>query len=54
VILVFDSVYVYSSKDVEWTWIEVLREQHLKEDMRRFIKQLPTSIKSPRHKTRKS
>jgi hypothetical protein len=34
---VFDSVYIYSSKDVEWTWIEVLREQHLKEDNRRLI-----------------
>jgi hypothetical protein len=31
-----------------------LGKQHLKEDIRRLIEALPTSCKSPRHKTRKS
>jgi hypothetical protein len=50
---VFASIYVYSSKDVGWTWTKVLREQHLKEDIRKLIYDLPTSSKSPRQKTRK-
>jgi uncharacterized protein (DUF2461 family) len=31
-----------------------LREQHLKEDIRRLIEDLATSYKSSRHKTRKT
>jgi hypothetical protein len=51
---VFPSIYVYSSKDAEWTWHKALREQNFKEDIRRFIKYLATSCKSTRHKARKS
>jgi hypothetical protein len=40
---VFASIYVYSSEDVEWTWTKALRKQHLKKDIRRLIKDLPTS-----------
>jgi hypothetical protein len=47
---VFASVYVYSSKDVEWTWIEALRELHMK----KAIEDIPISYKSPRDKTRKA
>jgi hypothetical protein len=36
------SVYVYSSKDEEWTWTKTLKEQYLKEDIRRLIEDLPT------------
>jgi hypothetical protein len=39
---VFASVYVYSSKDEEWTWTKTLKEQHLKEDIKRLIEDLPT------------
>jgi hypothetical protein len=42
--IVFANVYVYSSKDAELIGLKNWGEQHLKEDIRRFIE----------HKTRKA
>jgi hypothetical protein len=42
---VFASVYVHSSYDAEWTWTKALREEHVKEDIRRLMEDLQTSSK---------
>jgi hypothetical protein len=38
----------------KWFWTKALREEHLKDDIGVPIEDLPTSSKSPRHKTRRA
>jgi hypothetical protein len=40
---VFANVYVYSPHDAKWLWTAALMKQHFKEDIRRLMKDLPTS-----------
>jgi hypothetical protein len=40
---VFANVYVYITHDAKWLWTATLMKQHLKKDIGRLMKDLPTS-----------